>query len=156
MLKFLNNITSPVRVLDDCVFCLNVVTESEAHIFYKNENVIGFMDKFPVEEGHVLIIPRKHYENIFDINRKTYLEIQDLARHVSVAIRDVFKADGINIGQNNGECARQMVMHYHLHIIPRHCGHEIGWNRLKQTEEELELNSRKIEKRLNEINNIDK
>ncbi len=113
------------------------------------------MDKFPVEEGHVLIIPREHYENIFDIDNKIYLEIQEAAKNVAAALRDVFQADGINIGQNNGECAKQMVMHYHLHIIPRHCGREIGWNRLKQTEEELETNCKRIEKRLNEINNIE-
>ncbi len=113
------------------------------------------MDKFPVEEGHVLIIPREHYENIFDIDNKIYLEIQEAAKNVAAALRDVFQADGINIGQNNGECAKQMVMHYHLHIIPRHCGREIGWNRLTQTEEELETNCKRIEKRLNEINNIE-
>ncbi|MCL4323219.1 MAG: HIT family protein [Candidatus Thermoplasmatota archaeon] len=141
--------------MENCVFCLNVVTEKEAHIFYRNDYVIGFMDKFPVEEGHVLIIPREHYENIFDIDNKIYLEIQEAAKNVAAALRDVFQADGINIGQNNGECAKQMVMHYHLHIIPRHCGREIGWNRLKQTEEELETNCKRIEKRLNEINNIE-
>lgn len=113
------------------------------------------MDKYPVEEGHVLIIPREHYENIFDIDNKIYLEIQEAAKNVAAALRDVFRADGINIGQNNGECAKQMIMHYHLHIIPRHCGREIGWNRLKQTEEELEMNCKRIEKRLNEINNIE-
>lgn len=113
------------------------------------------MDKYPVEEGHVLIIPSNHYENIFDIDSKVYLEIQQAAKKIASVLRDVFEADGINIGQNNGECARQMVMHYHLHIIPRHCGREIGWNRLQQSEEELENDCRRIEKRLNEINNID-
>lgn len=112
------------------------------------------MDKFPVEDGHSLIIPVKHFENIMDIERNVYLEIHDLARYVSSALMDVFEADGINIGQNNGECAKQMVMHYHLHIIPRHCGREIAWSRLDQSEEELELNSIRIKKRLNEIINM--
>ncbi len=150
-----SSITHLVSVLENCVFCSNVVTGKDAHIFYRTDTVIGFMDKFPVEEGHVLIIPSKHYENIFDIENEVYLEIQEAAKQVASALRDVFNADGINIGQNNGECARQMVMHYHLHIIPRHCGREIGWNRLKQSEEELEYDCRRIEKRLNEINNID-
>ncbi len=141
--------------MDDCVFCSKVVTGEDSHEFYRNENVIGLMDKFPVEEGHCLIIPKEHYVNILDIDKDVYLEIQNLARYVSRAVMDVFQADGINIGQNNGECARQVVMHYHLHIIPRHCGEELMWSRLERTDQELEEYSQMIAFRLNEIINLD-
>jgi diadenosine tetraphosphate (Ap4A) HIT family hydrolase len=137
--------------LKECVFCTNIVSGKEAHIFYRNERIIGFMDRFPVEEGHSLIIPVKHYENIFSIEEDVYLEIQNLARYLSKALVEVFDADGINIGQNNGECARQVVMHYHLHIIPRHCGNDIRWDRLKMTPLELEDQARKIKKALDRI-----
>ncbi len=137
--------------MKECVFCSNIVSGREAFIFYRNQRIIGFMDKFPVEEGHCLIIPVKHYENIFSIERDVYLEIQDLARYLSRALIEVFNADGINIGQNNGECARQVVMHYHLHVIPRHCGNEIRWDRVKMSKEQLEDQARRIEDALKRI-----
>ncbi len=143
------------RILKECVFCRNIVTEKEANIFYSNEDMIGFMDKFPVEIGHVLLIPRKHFENIFDIDPDIYIKIQYMARYVAMAVRDVFNADGINIGQNNGESARQIVMHYHLHIIPRHRGDNIQWERIKQSDDELKESAMRIEKRLKEIINGD-
>lgn len=137
--------------MKECIFCTNIVSGKEAYIFYQNERIIGFMDRFPVEAGHSLIIPVKHYENIFSIEEGVYLEIQNLARYLSKALVEVFDADGINIGQNNGECARQVVMHYHLHIIPRHCGNDIRWDRLKMTPKELEDQARRIKKSLDRI-----
>jgi diadenosine tetraphosphate (Ap4A) HIT family hydrolase len=144
-----------MAVSSQCIFCQNVISGREAFIFYKNERIMGFMDRYPVEEGHALIIPIVHYENIFHINREIFLEINDLGRYVSRALMDVFRADGINIGQNNGECARQVVMHYHLHIIPRYCGRELNWGRIKITEKQLEDHSKRIEKRLKEIMDTD-
>jgi len=117
--------------------------------------MIGFMDKFPVEDGHCLIIPRKHYVNILDIEKQVYLDIHNLARYVARAVMDVFHADGINIGQNNGECAKQIVMHYHLHVIPRHCGQELMWSRLDRTDQDLERYAQMIASRLNDIINLD-
>ncbi len=137
--------------LNDCIFCKNIVSGKDAYIFYRNERIIGFMDRFPVEEGHSLIIPVKHYENILTIEEGVYLEIQKIARYLSKALIDVFDADGINIGQNNGECARQVVMHYHLHIIPRHCENDIRWDRLKMTPNQLEDQARRIKASLERI-----
>lgn len=135
-------------VLPECVFCRNIVTGKEAHIFYRDDHVIGFMDKYPVERGHSLIIPVKHFENIFTIDIEYYTKVHHIAKYVSMALMDVFQADGINVGQNNGSCARQIVMHYHLHVIPRHCGKEISWDRLLVTDAELEKEASLIRKKL--------
>ncbi|MCL4350946.1 MAG: HIT family protein [Candidatus Thermoplasmatota archaeon] len=123
--------------MSECVFCRNIVTGKDAHIFYRDEYVIGFMDRFPVEKGHALIIPAKHYVNIFDIDLDHYLRVHQIAKYVSQALMEVFEADGINVGQNNGECARQVVMHYHLHVIPRHCGRDVTWERIMVSDSEL-------------------
>lgn len=134
---------------EDCIFC-RIVEKKEASIIYEDDYVMAFMDKFPVEFGHTLIIPKKHYENIFEIDKSSYHRVQELARLLSNIIVRAFEADGLNIGQNNGECANQKVMHYHLHLIPRHCGDRIGWERKWATEDDLKMHCDMIKKSVSE------
>ncbi len=129
---------------EDCVFCREIVKNGNASLVFENNNVVAFMDIAPVEAGHVLVIPKEHYENIMDIEEWTYLELQRVAKKLTPAIVRAVGAEAVNIGQNNGACANQKVFHYHLHIIPRVCDRRLEWSRREVKGDELELVAEKI------------
>jgi histidine triad (HIT) family protein len=106
---------------NECIFCTDVVTNRNAVIVYEDADSMAFMDYAPVEDGHLLVIPKKHYGSILDIEREDYIHLHDLVRKVSPILLQALHADGLNVGQNNGSCANQVVMHYHVHMIPRFC-----------------------------------
>ncbi len=121
-----------------CVFCQDVLRDRKAWIIYENDLAAAFMDHAPVEEGHLLVVPRKHFQDIFTIDPEDYLAVHELAWKLAPLVVKVTGADGMNIGQNNGACANQVVFHYHLHIIPRFCNRKVSWERRKMSMEELE------------------
>ena len=123
---------------ESCVFCQRVIKRGEASIIYENDQVMAFMDIAPVEPGHALVIPKKHFENILDIGYEEYLEVHRVTKFLSPFIVKAVSADGINVGQNNGKSANQRVFHYHVHIIPRFIDRELNWGRIKTDKEELE------------------
>ncbi len=136
-----------------CVFCIEIVSKRNAAIIYEDDTTMAFMDNAPVEQGHVLVIPKTHFSNILDIPEEIYSAVHILAKKLAPAILLALDAEALNIGQNNGRCANQRVMHYHLHIIPRKCGRQIEWMRKILTTEELEQTSQNIRKMLD--NDID-
>lgn len=107
-----------------CVFCEDIIRQKNAAFVYEDEATLAFMDYAPVEEGHVLVIPKKHFENVLDIDRDNYLQVHIAAKKISPALLEALHAEGLNIGQNNGPCANQIVPHYHLHLIPRWCSED--------------------------------
>lgn len=89
---------------------------------YEDTATLGFLDYLPLNPGHTLVIPKKHYETMREMPPS---EVGELFVSVAKVMRGVFKAtkaDGINIGQSNGAAASQDVFHMHVHIIPRHAG----------------------------------
>lgn len=105
----------------ECVFCTDVIGNRNGSIVYEDSDTIAFLDYAPVEVGHILVIPKKHFENIFDIDEESYLNVHKVAKFISPAVLKALDADALNVGQNNGPCANQIIMHYHLHVIPRFC-----------------------------------
>lgn len=136
---------------DECVFCRDIARQKKAAIVYEDDSTMAFMDYAPVEPGHVLVIPKEHYVNIFDIEYEQYLKVHRLAKRLSSAVAKALGADAINIGQNNGPCANQVVMHYHLHIIPRWCNRNLDWNRNIASEKELNDTALRIRNSLDQL-----
>lgn len=106
---------------EDCVFCVDIIKGKKAAIIFEDESTMAFMDYAPVEVGHVLVIPKNHYENLLDIDEENFLNVQMVSKIIAPALLEAVNADALNVGQNNGICANQVVMHYHLHLIPRFC-----------------------------------
>ena len=104
----------------DCVFCKIISEEFDSAKIYEDDNVFAFLDIKPVTKGHVLIIPKRHAQDIFDIPKTDLQSIIAAAKKISQKIKDVLGADGIRLSQSNGEHAGQVVFHYHLHVIPRY------------------------------------
>lgn len=106
--------------MNDCIFCKIVAGEIPSTKIRENADTFAFLDIKPLNPGHALVIPKKHYENIFDVPEEILAQVIIETKHIATAVKKVTGADGIGIGQNNGKAAGQVVHHIHFHIIPRH------------------------------------
>ncbi len=102
----------------DCLFC-NIEKEK---IAAENDAAFAIYDGFPVNEGHMLIIPKKHFKDYFEVDEQTKGELWKLVDECKKIVDKKYKPDGYNIGINCGEAAGQTVMHLHIHLIPRYKG----------------------------------
>ena len=102
-----------------CIFCDYF---KSGNYIIKNELAFAIFDKYPVNNGHVLIIPKRHYAGYFDATPNEIMAFDDLIRQVKILLDDELKPDGYNIGINIGESAGQTIFHLHIHVIPRYSG----------------------------------
>lgn len=100
------------------IFCKIINGEISSYKLYEDEFVLAFLDISPQANGHTLIIPKKHYLDIDDIDNETLNHISDAARYIKKILINKLNCNGITFVQNNGEC--QEVKHYHLHAIPHY------------------------------------
>jgi len=105
--------------MSDCIFCKIANGGIPSNTVYEDDEFRVILDISPANEGHCLVLPKKHASNIFEIDEQTVSRAFVLAKKVAEAIKLSLKADGINILQNNGEAAGQSVGHFHIHVIPR-------------------------------------
>ena len=110
----------------DCPFCSIVTGKATASIVYENPAIIAFMDLNPTHVGHTLVVPKKHWENIYEVPENVLAEVSAVVKQVSVAVKKTVGAQGISILQLNGRAAGQSVMHFHVHVIPRFRGDPIS------------------------------
>lgn len=103
-----------------CLFCEIIEKKRSAYVVVENENNLAILDVFPVSQGHVLIIPKKHYENIVEVENNVWEQILPLLKKVIDKLKKTFKPSGFNIISNMGEMAAQSVFHCHIHIIPKY------------------------------------
>ena len=109
----------------DCIFCKIAKGEIDSAKIWEDDDVLVFMDVKPFTKGHCLVIPKKHFENIFDIEDNILQKVIVMAKNISEKIKKNLGADGIRLSQSNGKAAGQEVMHFHLHIIPRYEGEDV-------------------------------
>jgi histidine triad (HIT) family protein len=107
---------------ENCIFCKIVAGEIPAAKIVETEEVLAFLDIVPINPGHVLVIPRQHFETIWDIPSDIAQTLTWAIRKISKAVMAATKADGLNIGMNNLKAAGQLVPHAHVHLIPRFDG----------------------------------
>jgi histidine triad (HIT) family protein len=105
--------------MEDCIFCKIVKGEIPSFKVYEDDQVFAFEDINPVSLGHTLIIPKKHAENLLHIPSEDLSAIHLASQKIARAIREAVDIDGIACLQLNGRGVNQVVMHYHLHLIPR-------------------------------------
>jgi histidine triad (HIT) family protein len=112
-----------------CPFCLLVQSKESDNnqlmstdIVFQNADVIAFMAtrKYPSNQGHVLIVPNEHFENIYDLPLDVSAKVHALSRDVALAMKSEYKCDGIMLRQHNEPAGDQNIWHYHLHVIPRY------------------------------------
>lgn len=103
----------------ECIFCAIADGQIPSAKIYEDEHVFAFMDIAPATPGHLVIIPKQHYRNIFDIPTEVGSKIMEAAVPLATAIREALNPDGLNLIQNNEPAGFQTVFHFHLHLIPR-------------------------------------
>ncbi len=138
----------------DCIFCKIVAGEIPCFKIYETENVLSFLDIGPVNKGHALVIPKVHYENIWDMPADLGKDIITAAQLAGDAIVKATGADGMNLLMNNNEAAGQLVFHAHFHIIPGFAEDGLKhWDQMEYNDmdEALAL-AQKIEKMIKRIN----
>lgn len=102
----------------NCVFCKIVNNEIPSYKIYEDDNVMTFLDIKPDSCGHTLIIPKKHYKDLMDINNEDLLNVLEVIKIIKKEIEEKLNCDGITLIQNNGEI--QEVKHFHIHIKPHY------------------------------------
>lgn len=105
--------------MEDCIFCKIIRGEIPSVKVYEDDKVFAFEDINPISDGHTLIIPKKHAENIWEIEEEDLLAIHRTSKKLARAIKKAMDVAGIAVLQLNGKAVNQLVMHYHLHLIPR-------------------------------------
>jgi len=106
----------------DCVFCKIILGELPSVKVYEDDEFLAFMDKKPINPGHLLVIPKEHKETLLDMEPYKVGKLYEKVAIIAKAVKEALKAHGLNIGQNNGRAANQIIPHVHVHIIPRYFG----------------------------------
>jgi len=102
-----------------CVFCKIVKGELPSNIVYEDDINMVFLDIYPVSKGHLLVIPKEHFESLNDTPERILARTWLLASILGRIYRDYLEAPGVNIVTNSGRAAGQEVFHFHVHVIPR-------------------------------------
>ena len=102
----------------DCIFCKIIKNEMPSYKIYEDDVVLVMMDIDPTTDGHLLIIPKKHYVNLSDIDLDTLNHIYKIAKDMYILLKEKLNIDGLTLTQNNDY--GQEVKHYHLHLVPRY------------------------------------
>lgn len=106
--------------MTDCIFCKILSKNIPSNIVFENENVLAFLDNKPISKGHVLVMPKKHFETLSTTPDELVQELILVTKKVADAAVTSLEADGYNVGINNGPASGQVIMHTHFHIIPRY------------------------------------
>lgn len=111
----------------DCIFCKIVKGEIPASIIFQDEVCFAFMDIYPVTKGHCLLIPRKHFVNLLDVDPDAIAHLAKRLAELTRKVQRALKPDGILTAAANGPGAGQDIPHLHFHIIPRNKGDDFGF-----------------------------
>ena len=135
----------------DCIFCKIIDGEIPAVKVLDEESVLAFMDINPSSKGHMLVVPKRHAENIFQISEGDLEAVTHAVKRCANAVKEALNAEGITILQLNGKASDQIVPHFHIHIIPRweNDGLSISnWEMKPGDMEEIKDIARKVKKNI--------
>ena len=115
----------------NCIFCKIIAGEIPSSTVYEDEDFKAILDVNPASRGHVIILPKNHAPNLFELPDEEASKVMIVAKKIAKAVKAAYNCDGVNILQNNGEAAGQTVFHLHVHVIPRFTGDTdtitMGW-----------------------------
>ncbi|HEM4423583.1 TPA: HIT family protein [Streptococcus suis] len=105
--------------MSDCIFCKIISGEIPASKVYEDGQVLAFLDITQVTKGHTLVVPKKHYRNVLDMDKKAAATLFSVVPTIARQLKEKLGASGLNIVNNNEEAAGQTVFHTHIHLLPR-------------------------------------
>ena len=103
-----------------CIFCNIIDKKIKADILFEDEACLAFTPIDPIAMGHVLIIPKTHFRDIFDIENEAFAALTIVAKKIAFDIVKKYQATGVNLLHASGKDAQQSVFHFHLHLVPRY------------------------------------
>ncbi|MEM2956244.1 MAG: HIT family protein [Candidatus Pacearchaeota archaeon] len=135
--------------MEDCIFCKIIKGKIPCKKVYEDNKILAFLDISPINPGHTLVIPKKHFESIERIPESLLCELIKSVQKIAIAVTRAVSTDAFNINLNNGKAAGQLVPHMHFHIIPRfkNDGYE-HWKGSSYKDKEMEIICEKIKKAL--------
>ncbi len=130
----------------DCVFCKIARGEIPSKKIYEDKDVIAFLDINPANPGHTLVVPKKHAEDITKTDEEDIEKAMRIVRKITASLKEKMNAIGVNVLQNNGKAAGQLVAHTHFHVIPRYPNDVvvISYQRVQLSDSELEEIRKKL------------
>ncbi len=114
--------------MDGCIFCKIIKGEIPSVKIYEDELTLVFMDIAPINFGHLLVIPKEHHAGAATIPEETAGRMLRIGARCGVALKRALDYDGFNLHLADGACAGQVVMHAHLHVVPRGIDDGFHWN----------------------------
>lgn len=123
---------------ENCIFCKIANGEIPSATLYEDDDFRIILDLGPASRGHALLLPKEHYENLYMLPDELAAKALPVAKKMITKLTEVLGCDGYNVVQNNGETAGQTVFHFHMHLIPRYKGDQVGlgWKMGELTDEE--------------------
>ncbi|MGQ0829251.1 MAG: HIT family protein [Bacteroidota bacterium] len=127
-----------------CIFCDIISGKTSAEIIYQDELVICFMDIYPINHGHILLVPKTHYPDLFDLPDNIASHIINVSKKLSRNLKEVYSPDGITIFQSNGYFNE--IGHYHMHLFPRYKndGFRFSYPEIERKKENLKSEAKRI------------
>lgn len=131
---------------DDCIFCKIAGGEIPSTTIYEDDDFRVFFDIAPASKGHCLIVPKEHFDDVYEMSEEVASKLFVLATKVAGSLKKELNLEGLNIVQNNSTIAGQTVFHFHMHMIPRYKGDtvNVGWEPGKADMEELSKLAEKV------------
>ena len=123
---------------ENCIFCKIANGEIPSATLYEDDDFRIILDLGPASRGHALLLPKEHYENLYMLPDELAAKALKIKKKMITKLTEVLGCDGYNVVQNNGETAGQTVFHFHMHLIPRYKGDQVGlgWKMGELTDEE--------------------
>jgi len=135
--------------MEDCLFCKIINKEIPSEVIYEDDNIFAFLDINPINDGHTLIIPKKHSKDLTVANDEDLHYVISKVKELAPKICKAVGANDFNLGVNNGPTAGQVVFHTHFHIMPRFDGDgHRHWHGQKLSDEKAKEIAEKIKKEL--------
>lgn len=106
--------------MSDCIFCKIINKEIPGKIVYEDDVCMAFLDLSQATYGHTLVISKKHYANILEVDDETLAHVMKVVKNLANQIVEKLDAKGVNVLTNTNEVAGQTVHHFHVHILPRY------------------------------------
>ncbi len=136
--------------MNDCIFCKIAKGEIPSHKVYEDDKVFAFLDIAPISLGHTLVVPKQHFENCVETSDEALADVMAAVRKIGRAALTVTGAEGFNVGINCGKVAGQVVMHTHVHVMPRFPDDGlVHWPKREVTKAEMDQTAAGMTKLLN-------
>ncbi len=103
-----------------CIFCQIVNQEIPANRVYEDTDTLAFLDIKPINAGHILVVPKKHYQNFEDVPEEELKKVIVTVKKMGALLKDKLGVVGYNVVENNDPVSGQIIAHLHFHVIPRH------------------------------------